>query len=94
MSISPGISSQVGGEFDPFVERAAAVARAEGGITSARLQATLQIGYGRAVRILDQLIWLGVLRESTVDPPFHPVNPDAPLEERIARLIQRTVEVN
>ncbi len=56
------------GEFDPLIEQAAEVARTDGALTRTRLMSLLHIGYGRAARIVDQLVSIGVLHEIADTP--------------------------
>jgi S-DNA-T family DNA segregation ATPase FtsK/SpoIIIE len=56
-----GAASPVEGDRDPLFRRAAeACIQNQGGSTSL-LQRKLQIGYGRAARIIDQLHYAGIL---------------------------------
>lgn len=67
-----------GESFDELIEEAAVLARQLLVIRRGDIQTRFDVGYGRAARILDQLVSLGVLAELELTPPTYVLSPDAP----------------
>lgn len=74
-----------GGEFDALIEEAAVLARELGVIKRGDVQARFDVGYGRAARILDQLVSLGVLVALDHPVTVYSLTPDAPSAPVIGR---------
>lgn len=82
-------SPQPAGEFDELLPVVVELARTEGSVDSRTVQTLCDIGYGRAARILDQLVSLGVLRASGEAPIRYTISQSAPSDDTIRWRIDR-----
>jgi len=87
--VGRSIHTQREGEFDPLIEQAAQLVRLEGELTRTGLMRLLHVGYGRAARIIDQLGWLGILRDVEGASGRYAAEVDGPGIARLRRIVSR-----